>query len=146
MESNKAMSIKKTLNAPIELVWEVWTDPDQISKWWGPNGFTNTIQKMDLVPGGEWRLVMHGPDGKDYNNGSEFREIIPHKKIVFQHFNPNYLGTVIFEAKGQQTLLDWVGEFETQELYDTVVKVFKADDGLKQNVEKLENYLQQKQK
>jgi uncharacterized protein YndB with AHSA1/START domain len=147
MESiDKSMSIKKILNAPIELVWEVWTDPDQIAKWWGPNGFTNTIQKMDLVPGGEWRLVMHGPDGKNYNNRSEFKEIIPHKKIAFQHFNPNYLGTVIFEAKGQQTILNWIMEFETIELYDTVVKVFKADEGLKQNIEKLDNYLHQKQK
>jgi uncharacterized protein YndB with AHSA1/START domain len=58
-------NMSRTLNAPIELVWEAWTNPEHIAKWWGPDGFTNTITTMDMVPGGEWNLVMHGPDGND---------------------------------------------------------------------------------
>ncbi|MCU7371200.1 SRPBCC domain-containing protein [Paucibacter sp. O1-1] len=64
----RELNISRTLNAPIELVWEAWTNPEHIAKWWGPDGFTNTITTMDMVPGGEWNLVMHGPDGTDYKN------------------------------------------------------------------------------
>ncbi|TPG39929.1 SRPBCC family protein [Flavobacterium pectinovorum] len=140
--TNRAMDVSRVLNAPVDLVWEVWTNPEHIANWWGPNGFTNTIHKMDLNDGGEWNLTMHGPDGKNYQNRSTFVEIVPFKKIVFQHYNPNYLATIIFESKENKTVLDWTGVFETDELYETVVKVFKADEGLIQNVDKLEEYLQ----
>jgi len=141
--ASKELYVERLLNAPIDLVWEVWTNPDHIAKWWGPNGFTNTIHKMELLPGGEWKLTMHGPDGKRYPNKSLFIEIVPFEKIVFQHFNPHYLATIIFIPKEKQTLLKWTMLFETAELFETVVKVFKADEGLNQNVEKLENYLEQ---
>jgi uncharacterized protein YndB with AHSA1/START domain len=144
MESNtkdREISITRTLNAPIDLVWETWTDPEHIAQWWGPNGFTNTITKMDLRPGGEWLLVMHGPDGTDYKNKSIFKEIIPHKKIVFDHIAPNFTATIEFEAQGESTVLKWHMLFETKELFIQVVKTFKADEGLKQNVEKWQAYL-----
>ena len=142
--ANREMHITRMLNAPIDLVWEVWTNPEHIANWWGPSGYTNTIHKMEVIKGGEWRLTMHGPDGKDYPNKSMFIEIVPLKKIVFQHFNPNYIATIIFEPKEKETLLEWAMLFETIELFETVIKVFKADEGLHQNVEKLENYLKQK--
>jgi uncharacterized protein YndB with AHSA1/START domain len=144
MESNtkdREISITRTLNAPIDLVWETWTDPEHIAQWWGPDGFTNTITKMDLRPGGEWLLVMHGPDGTDYKNKSIFKEIIPHKKIVFDHIAPNFTATIEFEAQGESTVLKWHMLFETKELFIQVVKTFKADEGLKQNVEKWQAYL-----
>jgi uncharacterized protein YndB with AHSA1/START domain len=144
MESNnkdRELLITRTLNAPVDLVWETWTNPEHIAQWWGPNGFTNTITKMDLRPGGEWLLVMHGPDGTDYKNKSIFKEIIPHKKIVFDHVAPNFTATIEFEAKGETTFLKWHMLFESVELFIQVVKTFKADEGLKQNVEKWQVYL-----
>ncbi len=144
MESNtkdREISITRTLNAPIDLVWEAWTTPEHIAQWWGPNGFTNTISKMDMQPGGEWLLVMHGPDGTDYKNESTFKEIIPHKKIVFDHVAPNFTATIEFEAQGDKTFLKWHMLFESVELFIQVVKTFKADEGLKQNVEKFQAYL-----
>ena len=141
--ANKAIRIIKLLSAPINLVWEVWTNAEHTAKWWGPNGFTNTIYKMDVIAGGEWRLTMHGPDGKKYPNKSVFLDIVPFKKIMFQHFNPNYMATIIFEPKEKETLIDWTVAFETIELFETVVKVFKADEGLNENAEKLEHYLKQ---
>jgi uncharacterized protein YndB with AHSA1/START domain len=144
MESNtkdREISITRTLNAPIDLVWEAWSTPEHIAQWWGPNGFTNTISKMDFHPGGEWLLVMHGPDGTDYKNKSIFKEIIPHKKIVFDHVAPNFTATIEFEARGETTFLKWHMLFESAELFIQVVKTFKADEGLKQNVEKFQAYL-----
>jgi len=148
MESNSSTKdreiiISRTLNAPVELVWEAWTNPEHIANWWGPNGFTNTITKMDLTPGGEWLLVMHGPDGTDYKNKSIFKEIVPHKKIVFEHIAPNFIATIDFEEQGEKTHLNWHMLFETAEEFIRVVKTFKADEGLKQNIEKLSDYLTQ---
>src|SRR5580700_6172332 len=55
-------------DAPRELVFAAWTDPKHLSQWWGPNGFTTTTSSFDFRPGGIWRFVMHGPDGRDYQN------------------------------------------------------------------------------
>jgi uncharacterized protein YndB with AHSA1/START domain len=139
---DRELLITRELNAPIELVWEVWTSPEHIARWWGPNGFTNTISVMDMTPGGEWDLVMHGPDGTDYKNKSVFREIVKHRKIVYEHITgPKFLATIEFEARGEKTFLTWHMLFENREQFIQTVKTFKADEGLKQNVEKLSEYL-----
>jgi len=139
---DRELLLTRVLNAPIELVWEVWTKPEHISKWWGPNGFTNTISKMDMKPGGEWNLVMHGPDGTDYKNKSVFKEIIKHKKIVYEHVTgPKFLATIQFEAQDDKTFIKWHMLFETREEFIQTVKTFKADEGLKQNIDKLNNYV-----
>jgi uncharacterized protein YndB with AHSA1/START domain len=142
--ADREIRLTRILNAPVELVWEVWTDPEHIKNWWGPNGFTNTITKMDVQPEGEWDLVMHGPDGTDYKNKSVFIEVIKHKKIVYEHIStPKFITTIEFEAQGKKTLLNWHMLFESKEQFIQVVKTFKADEGLKQNVDKLEVYLNQ---
>lgn len=138
---DREIGIGRLLDFPVEQVWEVWTNPKHIAQWWGPEGFTNKIHTMELKPAGEWRLTMHGPDGKNYPNKSMFTEIQPLQKIVFQHYNPHYVATILFEPRRNKTFLDWTMQFETAELFQTVVKVFKADEGLRQNVEKLETYL-----
>ena len=139
---DRELVISKMLNAPVELVWETWTNSKHIAKWWGPDGFTNTIHKMEVKPGGEWDLVMHGPDGTDYKNKSIFKEIVPFKKIVYEHVTgPKFTATVEFESKGEQTHIKWQMLFETAEEFIQTVKTFKADQGLKQNVAKLDKYL-----
>jgi len=141
-ELERALSVSRILDAPIELVWKIWTTPDHIKNWWGPNGFTNTISKLDLQPGGDWELVMHGPDGTNYKNKSTFREVIRHEKIVYDHITaPKFRTTVTFEAAGAKTMLDWHMLFESKEVFDQAMKTFKADEGLKQNVEKLSAYI-----
>lgn len=145
MQSDREMLIQAKLNAPLALVWEAWTRPEAIAVWWGPAGFTNTIQVMDLKAGGEWRLTMHAPDGKSFPNRSEFVEVLPLQRIIFRHYNPNYLATINFREDSQATQLEWSMEFETPEMFDTVVKVFKADEGLTQNIEKLQAFLTTKQ-
>ena len=139
---DRELIISRKLNAPVELVWEVWTKPEHIANWWGPNGFTNTITQMDVRPGGEWDLVMHGPDGTDYKNKSIFKEIVPFKRIVYEHISaPRFIATIDFEEQGEQTLINWHMLFESAEQFIQVVKTFKADEGLKQNIEKLNVYL-----
>ncbi|HVS93854.1 MAG TPA: SRPBCC family protein [Mucilaginibacter sp.] len=140
--ADRELQIERTLNAPVELVWEVFTKPEHIVNWWGPNGFTNTIYTMDVRPGGEWDFMMHGPDGRDYKNRSVYREVLPLEKIVFDHVNPNFTTTIAFAANGKQTHLKWHMLFETAELFEAVVKAHNAAEGLKQNIEKLNVYLE----
>jgi uncharacterized protein YndB with AHSA1/START domain len=143
--ADRELVITRVLNAPGELVWEVWTNPRHIKNWWGPHGFTNTIDTMEVKPGGIWEFVMHGPDGKDYKNKSIYKEIVQPERIVFEHVSsPKFLTTVTFTADGNKTLLSWHMLFETAEQFQQTVKTFKADEGLKQNIEKLEAYLQNK--
>lgn len=142
-KESREIRITRTFKAPIDLMWEVWTNPEHIVNWWGPNGFTNTIHKMDFQEGGEWKLTLHGPDGTNYPNRSIFKEIIPFKKIVFEHFNPHFITTVLFDpsADGEETKIDWTLLFDTAEMRETIIKAHKADEGQKQNIERLEKYL-----
>jgi len=141
--ADRELRISRTLNAPVELVWEVWTQPEHIANWWGPHGFTNTISKMDVVAGGDWELVMHGPDGRDYKNKSTFKEVIPMKKLVYEHDSyPPFVATIQFEEHGDQTHIDWHMLFDTAEIFQNVVKTFGADKGQRENVEKLAAYLE----
>jgi len=139
---DREIFLSRTLNAPVALVWEVWTQPDHIANWWGPTGFTNTISTMDMRVGGEWNLVMHGPDGKDYINKSIFREVTLYKRIVYEHVSyPKLVATIEFEEQGDQTLITWHMLFESREQFIEVAKAHKVIEGQKQNVEKLETYL-----
>lgn len=140
---NREMRTTAALKAPVELVWKVWTSPEHIVHWWGPTGFTNTMETMDVKEGGEWKFTMHGPDGTNFPNRSIYKEIIPFKKIVFEHFNPHFITTVLFETTDTETVIDWSLLFDTAEMRDIIVKVHKADEGQKQNIEKLHHYLSQ---
>src|SRR5215469_2694594 len=142
LSPSRELTITKLLNAPVELVWKVWTDPEHIKYWWGPNGFTNTISEMAVKPGGDWNLIMHGPDGKDYKNKSVFKEVIKNEKIVYEHVSfPKHQSTITFTKKGNKTLIAIQMVFETAEERDNTIKTFKADIGLKQNIYRLEGYL-----
>jgi len=141
--ANRELVISRVFNAPKELVWKVWTEPEHIRQWWGPNGFTNTIFQMDVKPGGVWDLIMHGPDGTDYKNKSVYKEVVKYEKLVYDHVSgPKFQFTVTFKEQGKKTLISIQMLFETAEMRDQTVKTFKADEGLRQNMEKLEVYLE----
>lgn len=129
------------LEAPIEKVWSAFTKPAQIKHWWGPNGFTNTIEKMEVKAGGEWRFVMHGPDGTDYPNKTIFREVVAHQKLVHEHFEPNFIACIEFEPREDKTLLNWNKLYETKELFELVEMQHKSSEGFKQTIEKLQHFL-----
>lgn len=138
---DRELILSRTLDAPIDIVWEAWT-PEHIANWWGPDGFTNTITTMDMKPGGTWELSMHGPDGKDYPNKSIFKEVVPMKKIVYEHISyPHILATITFEEQGDQTCIRWHMLFDSAEDFVAVLKKYGADEGLKQNVAKLNLYV-----
>ena len=71
-----------------ERLFKAWTDPDQLAKWWGPEGFSNTFHEFNLKPGGDWRFTMHGPNGADYKNHSIFVSIQEPDEIILDHISP----------------------------------------------------------
>ena len=140
-EASRTIGQTRLLDAPRELVWKMFTDPKHVANWWGPNGFTNTIHRMEVRPGGRWDLTMHGPDGTDYKNESTYVEVLAPERLVFDHHSPKFRATIVLEDQGGKTLSRWSMLFASLDEKDLVVKKFKADEGLKQNLEKLADYL-----
>lgn len=79
------IAITRFYDAPVQMVWDAWTDPEQVAQWWGPRGFTLTTHSKDLRPGGSWVYTMHGPDGVDYPNDTKYIEVVPHSRLVYDH-------------------------------------------------------------
>ena len=75
--------ISRALNAPRQLVWQCFTDPERMKHWWGPKGFKVLHSKMDLRPGGTYHYGMQAPDGKAMWGKFTYREIVPREKLVF---------------------------------------------------------------
>ena len=140
--AERELRFSRLLDAPIKTVWKVWTDPRHVKLWWGPDGFSNTIHKMEVRSGGEWHLTMYGPDGKSYEIRSVFREIVKYKRIVYeQRGNFNCIATIEFESRNDKTFLEWTMLFESREYLIHSAKTFSVDTGLKQNAERLVSYL-----
>ena len=76
------MTITRVFDAPRELVWKAGTDPQYVMQWWGPNGFTAPVCKMDVRVGGKSLCCMKAPDGQEFWNAIEYHEIVPPEKIV----------------------------------------------------------------
>ncbi len=139
---DREMRLTRTLDAPVELVWEVLTHPGHIAKWWGPDGFETTVHEMDVTPGGKWNLVMHGPDGTDFPNEIIYREVVKNKKLVLEYqTTPKHVTTVELEAQDDKTLMKWHMTFESKEQLEQLVRDFQVDKGLQQNVERWNQYL-----
>lgn len=140
--ANHELAISRLINAPCELVWEAWTNPEHIRHWWGPEGFTSSISKMEVSPGGEWEFIMHGPDGTDYKNKHIYLELEKPSRLVMKHVSfPPFVMTATFEARGKKTLVSLHSVFESAEQLAEVINVFKADVGMKQNIARMDDYI-----
>jgi uncharacterized protein YndB with AHSA1/START domain len=79
---SEGLIITRTFDAPRELVWKAWTDPEHVKRWWGPKNFTAPYSKIDLRVGGKYLNCMRGPDGKEYWSTGVYREIKKPERIV----------------------------------------------------------------
>jgi uncharacterized protein YndB with AHSA1/START domain len=145
--SNREMIITRLLNAPREMVWKAWTQPEHVKHWWGPNGFTNTIHEMEVKPGGVWRFMMHGPNGMDFPNKIVFNEVVVNERLVYTHSSEDdndsnlFNTTVTFEKQGDKTLLTMKAVFGTAEELNRVINEYGALEGGKQTLNRLSEYL-----
>jgi uncharacterized protein YndB with AHSA1/START domain len=136
-------------DAPRELVFSAWTKAEHLAQWWGPNGFTTTTSSFDFRPGGIWRFVMHGPDGRDYQNRVTFEDIVPPQRIVYRHGGGGddvepvqFKQTVLFEdLGGRRTRITWRQDWPSAAERDRVIKDHGADKGLVQTMARLADYV-----
>jgi uncharacterized protein YndB with AHSA1/START domain len=89
-------------------------DAQRIARWWGPAGFTSTTETCDFQPGGHWRFVFHGPDGKNYPNHNIFVLIEPARRVVIRHEDPThgFRLTISLRDEGQATRVGWQQVFD----------------------------------
>ncbi len=135
-------------DAPRELVFSAFTDPKHLAQWWGPEGFTTTTSAHDFRPGGVWRFVMHGPNGRDYQNRVTYGEIVSPERIAYRHGGGDdvepvqFKTTVTFEdLGGGKTKLTWRGQFPSASKRDHVIKEYGADKGLVQTMARLAEHV-----
>ena len=127
--------------SPLPDVYAALSKPNRLATWWGPEGFTNSIEEFDLRPGGRWRLVMKGPHGDAFRNESRFVEVVPNERIVFDHLEPihAFRMTQLLESVGGGTRLTWTMEFEREEECARVREFIESAN--EQNFDRLARHL-----
>jgi uncharacterized protein YndB with AHSA1/START domain len=138
----RTINITRTFNAPVEMVWKLWSTEEGIKKWWGPNNFTCPDAHIDFRVGGKFHLSMLSPDGQKFWSGGEYKEIDEHKKIVssdyFTDENGNYVPashykmpgewpdemkvTITFTVVGDKTELELIHEGHPDEMADNATQ------------------------
>jgi len=135
----------RILDAPRDLVWEVWTDPVHLRAWWGPDGFSLTTKSMNAEPGGVWDFVMHGM-GQDWDNRIEYVEVKKPSLISYKHSGAknedyNFFVSVSFEEAEGRTLLTMKSIFKSEAIIEELNRKVNAIEGGKQTLNRLERYL-----
>lgn len=144
--SDREIHTSRMYNASRERVFDVWTDPAHISNWWGPKGFSTTTESMDLRPGGEWLFVMHGPDGRDYQNRVVYREVVRPERLAYRHTGVGdddpvkFEVTVDFIARGDCTEVKFQLVFDTREMYTDATQ-YGAVEGLHDTMDRFGAHL-----
>ena len=142
--TDRTLTITRTFDAPRELVFRVWSQPEHLVRWWGPKGFTTPSCQMDLRPGGSYRTVIRSEEGKEHVMRGEFREVVPPERLVMTFAwedergqpGPETLVKVSFADQGVRTRLT----FE-QGVFATVTSRDDHHDGWSSTLDKLAEYL-----
>jgi uncharacterized protein YndB with AHSA1/START domain len=118
---SNVISLTRVYDAPLRSVWDAWTVPEEVAQWWGPRGFTLTTHNHDLRTGGHWHYTMHGPDGTDYENTTQYLEVAPLQRMIYDHGGhrdrpPLFRVTALFTERDGRTQLDMSMAFATPEV------------------------------
>lgn len=144
--SDRELVITRDFDFPPAIVFAAYADAKTIAKWWGPNGFSLTTHSREFREGGEWRFVMHGPDGRDYDNVVRYKKIVPNRLIAHDHggdsASVSFEATTTFEDIGDgRTRVTLCSVFPTKEERDRVVREYGAEEGGKQHLARLAEHL-----
>jgi len=126
----------REIPAAPESVFSALQDPVRLARWWGPDGFTNSFQTFEFRVGGMWLFTMHGPDGTNYPNQSEFMEIVPNALVRINHISPPHFElSISLEPQATGTLVSWVGVFENHAFAENRRQFLEAAN--EQNLDRL---------
>ena len=143
----RELVVTRVIDAPRRLVFEAWTDAEQVARWWGPQGFVTTHCDMDIRVGGAYRFCMRSPAGTDHWKRGVYREIVEPERIVFTFAwedasgNPGHelLTTVTFDDVGGKTRLTL-----RQAAFETVERRDDHGGGWTSCLERFAEYMQQR--
>jgi uncharacterized protein YndB with AHSA1/START domain len=124
--TDREIVLTRVLNAPRHLVFEAFTKPELLKRWFGPRGWSLATCEVDLKVGGGFRFVLRGPDGQEMGMRGVYREIVPPERTVHMESFDDYPGesqvtTVLVEQGGQTTLRATI-LYPSQEVRDIVIK------------------------
>ncbi|MFX3626116.1 MAG: SRPBCC family protein [bacterium] len=146
--NGKTLTIKRTFDAPIQIVWQAWSNPKYISQWWGHKGMEVNIIEHNFKVGGAWLYSMPMPDGKEFISEGVYSEIKePNKIVTSANFKPMTEGVTMemfFEDAGKQTNFTFNVHHVTEE-YCKQQEEMGFFDGWGSIFVGLENYLIQLQ-
>ena len=119
--TSSVVRVERTFQAPVERVWRLWEDPEQMKNWWSPKNFTAPVIHSDFRVDGKFLLSMRSSAGEMFWNTGVYREIIPYKKIVSTHSFSDESGRVV---RGDEIPVPGVWPDEI-----TVTVEFSSSDG-----------------
>ncbi len=125
----------RLLDAPPERVFGSFADPVTLAKWWGPKGFSDTIETFEFCVGGTWRHVLHGPDGTDYPNLASFTAIEAPSSIEFDHSSGKHFTLRFLAAPGGRTLFSLAMSFEGAEAREAIRALIETAN--EENIDRL---------
>ena len=133
-EKANEIYIERIYDADVKMVWEAWVDPKQVAQWWGPRGFTLTTISKEVKLGGFWIYTMHGPDGTNYPNKTEFLEVEKYSRLVYDHGGnddrpPMFRVTVNFIDMSGKTKMQMTMSLPTAEAAVEAKKFIKQAGG-----------------
>lgn len=159
-EEKGELSITRIFHAPRELVWKAWTEPEYLTRWWGPRDFTAPVIKVDLREGGRYLYSMRSPEGQDFWSTGVYREIVEPEKIVATDSFADAEGNVV-PASTYGMSGDWPPEMLVTVTFEDVDDGTKvtirgagipagenrdmAEAGWNESLDKLENVLEEEQ-
>ena len=107
--AERELVITRVFDAPRDLVFKAWTEPDRVMRWWGPNGFTTPFCTIDLRPCGVFHHCMRSPEGHDFWSKGIYREIVAPERIVCTDFFADEEGNPVPPTHYGMSL-DWPAE------------------------------------
>jgi uncharacterized protein YndB with AHSA1/START domain len=137
----------RLIGGPRRLVFAAYTSAEHLGAWWGPNGFTTTTYAFEFKPGGIWHYMMHGPDGVDYPNWIQWREIVPNERIDLIHgesaTDPDmFESEITFADEAGGTRVTMTATFKTRARRDFLIEHFGVIEGGKQTLGRLGGYVE----
>ncbi|MBK6653367.1 SRPBCC family protein [Zoogloea sp.] len=131
---SNVISLTRIYDAPLQAVWDAWAIPEEVAQWWGPRGFTITTHGRDLRTGGYWHYTMHGPDGTEYENTTQYLEIVPLQRMVYDHGGhkdrpPLFRVTMLLSEHAGRTQLDLSFALATPEIAEEMRGFIKKAGG-----------------
>jgi uncharacterized protein YndB with AHSA1/START domain len=138
--------VTRIFDAPRDLVFKTYLDPDLISEWWGPRSLTTKVEKMEARPGGSWRLVQRDPQGNEYAFHGVYHDVTPSERVI-QTFEfegmPGHvsLETCIFEESQGRTIMTERSVFQSVEDRDGMLESGMRE-GMAESMDRLAELLQ----